>query len=76
MDKECILNKKILEEYYYGQHNIDQLKKLIKINKKLDKKISVLRRSIYKKQIYLDSVKKFKNISIDPNAKLIIYWND
>lgn len=70
------MDKNILKEYCRSESNINELKKLLQINNKLNRRITVLRRSVNRKKIYLKSLQKFKNITIEPDAKLIIYWND
>lgn len=73
-------NKKVLTEYMYAKHKIDEIKDLIQFNNKIDEEIDRVKKNITKKEAYLKNLRKKANINskitIDPSAKLIIYWND
>lgn len=56
------------------------LKELEEENKQLDKQIKQLKIKIWRKNSYIKSREKLKEIknkvTIEPDAKLVIYWND
>jgi hypothetical protein len=63
-----------------AQQEIYEIKKLINENNKLDNEIKDLNKKIWRKQAYIRGMKKTKEIknrvTIEPDATLIIYWND
>lgn len=71
---------KDLYKYYDSIKKMNELDKLLKENKILDNEIKNVRKKVWRKQYYLQGMKKRKEmlnrITIEPEATLVVYWND
>lgn len=69
---------------YYSKNNntdeINEIRRLVYENNKLDNEIKDLNKKIWRKQAYIRGMKRTKalknKITIEPDATLIVYWND
>jgi len=71
---------KDLYKYYDNIKKMNELNKLLQKNKILDDEIKDVKKRIWRKQYYIQGIKKRKEmlnrITIEPDATLVVYWND